>query len=580
MSEPRVEGYERGDYAVENMDRHQRRNSTERTKKCVKNIRRISRSYDMTLEIDAKHKTAHINMEKNPNHAVISGRRFPQNVTDYDNEEWDWLCQRVLTLHEGAHGRWTNFDDFKKRLNQVDPEIKGVAKEIWNAAEDGAIEEELRKRYGGVAVAILHFRANLFHENRNKKPEVSVASATISAILDKLAYDSGYTDALINKDADCNFTSENDYELFCDEIYPRVEELRDSVLSEPNSKKRNKEIFDFIEEIEEYLEKSDNDGKSESGQGQSQSGMPDDASNSSGGNSEDAENLKDESSVPEKDDVETDDELEKELSDQLEDESKSSGGSDEEQAGAEENPNEPNSSFDSDTWSSAVDESKRLERVLDDLISSQKSRRKRNQRRGRIDGSSISRIQTGEKRYKMQRSKPKTPDISFAIILDRSGSMRHNISEAEIATAGFALALFEIGIDVIVINLVNSSVETSCPFDTNPSKCKQKLADGKYVGGTPLSKSLDKAVESLRGRSGTKQIIAITDDAPENPSKYKRKLRNCPYPVTGLLIGKSDNNSAQYYNRFVNTKANNLSYSIEQLAREIVNNSTVSATHR
>lgn len=577
MSETRIEENETGDYPIEDEGRHKRRNSRARRTKCLKNIRRVSQKYDTTLEIDPSHKTAHINMERRPNHAVISGRRFPQTVTEYGDKEWDWLCQRVLTLHEGAHGRWTDFDDFKRRLDTFNANMKGVAKEIWNAAEDGAIEEELRNRYAGVAVAILHFRANLFDTSREtKKSEVSVASATISAILDKLAYDSGFADALLEQSADCSFTSENDYEIYCDEIYPRVEELRNNVLSEPNAKKRNGIIFDFIDEIEEFLDKADNDGKAEAGDGESQSGMPDDASNSSGEASEDAESLDGESSpVSSKEDVETDEDLEEELSSQVEDEAQST--SDEEsgdEGGDDRNPNDPDSSFDYETWTSAIDESKRIERILDDLISSQNSRRKRNQRRGRIDGSAVSRTQTGEKRYKMRRTKPESPDMSFVIILDRSSSMAGRMSTAEIATAGFALALYNLGIDVSVIDLYSGNNVTACPFNTSPSNRKEDLADGRCAGGTPLSGCLESATKVLRRQSGEKRVIIITDDAPNNPSRYKRTLQNCPYPVVGLLIGKSDSNAAQYYNRFVNTKTENLSNSVKQLARELVRSGT------
>lgn len=278
-----------------------------------------SRNYDTTLSIDTSHPTAHVDMEPDTGpEVVITGREVDQPVTDYSPEAWDWLVQRAMTIHEVGHVKYTDHDDFMDRLDDLTNSIrsahvaiekpdrfKGVAKQVWNALEDGAIEAQIRQRWPNYSTPLLHLRANLFDDTENQPgiadPErggqvMPMAGAIMAACLDLATFDSGVYRQLIDADEDAyHFVSDHDRQAFMTEVVPLLPGVVADVLSEPDGAKRNQRIFAFVLDIIPVLDEADADGLAQANRDDHQAGgMPDDATDSNtGGGNEPADELDD-----------------------------------------------------------------------------------------------------------------------------------------------------------------------------------------------------------------------------------------------------------------------------------------------
>ena len=256
-----------------------------------------SRDFETTLSLDPELGTAYVDQQADGGPAItVTAREVDQPVTDYGPEAWDWLVQRAMTMHEVGHIKYTDHSDFMARLDDIEADYKGTAKQIWNALEDGAIEVQIRRRWPNYSLPLLHMRANLFADNQPGIPDpekgghvVPMASAIFTGCLDLATYNSGVYRQLLDEDDDeFHFASSDDEETFKDIIAPRLADLVPRVLSEPVSAKRNAYIFDFLEFIKEYIDNADGQGgKSMMNRDEGHSGgMPDDASDSHTGGAE------------------------------------------------------------------------------------------------------------------------------------------------------------------------------------------------------------------------------------------------------------------------------------------------------
>lgn len=279
--------------------RTHRRTTSHRQHRLQRNARRLTKSWALTLAVDPSHRTAHINMDGDTPHIVISGRTFPQPVTDYDPDTWDWLCQRVLTAHESGHDRYTDHDDFTTRLDDVPTQYKAVAKHVWNALEDGAIERQLRKRWPNFSTPFLHFRANLFAATDPGRPaddgtgrHLTLADALVTACLDHTTFDSGTTRRLLDPaDDSYQFASDEDRQRFL-RLFLALTDTVDDVLTEPDAVARNARIFDFIDRILDVLPEADDAGADEMADADTgPGGMPDDTANRTSAGTDDAGEL-------------------------------------------------------------------------------------------------------------------------------------------------------------------------------------------------------------------------------------------------------------------------------------------------
>lgn len=244
----------------------------ERKNRLAQQIRRQSKTSEIIVKIDVEKETAHVDMSADPPEVVISGRKFDQPATDFPEEEYHWLCQRVLATHEALHIRFTHHRDFMYRLNKSDINLsKETISDVHNAFEDVGIEEIGRDTFKNISILFLLFRANLFYEKppgfeENKSNEektetrsVTLISAIQSKILEYGAYDGGFTRKLLDENNDeYKFAFDDERDTFL-EIEQYIESTVDQVINEYDGMRRNRIIFEFLSNIEDYIsEKSEN----------------------------------------------------------------------------------------------------------------------------------------------------------------------------------------------------------------------------------------------------------------------------------------------------------------------------------
>lgn len=269
--------------------------------------------------------TAYIDQSRNPALMAITAREVEQPATDYDRDVYDYIMQYGFTVHECGHALFTDHDAKMKRVNQIEPHLQPAAHHLWNVFEDGAIEEAMRDEFSDKVTELLRvLNANLrggendysqsiddlpphitdqldddeldeledeLEELNSGPKEVDFFNAVMTAAMDLTVWDSGQTNALITgQDPELLFASEEDQENFMDWL-PRISETAATVLTTADPVRRTNVIFDFWEELEEFMKDEDmipdaddlpdspggkpDDSDSQMGQGQPAPGLGD-----------------------------------------------------------------------------------------------------------------------------------------------------------------------------------------------------------------------------------------------------------------------------------------------------------------
>jgi hypothetical protein len=627
------------------VDRETVRTSDARQRRLQKNVQRQARNWDTRVDIDEEVPTAHV--ESNPDgapHVVVTGEPPEQAVTSMDGRAWDWQAQRAFGVHEVGHIRYTDMEDAHDRLNDISRQHRGTAHSLHNAAEDGAIEKQITRRWPNYYEVLRNLRANVFGNTQPGIPDPEmggyvfpVAHAAQAATLDlwtRQVYDLniGTLDGLLDdSDDEYHFATEGDRELFEDEVLPLCRDLVDSALHTPNAVARNEKVFDVIEDILDVLPDADADGESQqngrSGSGDDGAGMPDDSRDNHSGEAEaDAEQLQ-----PEEDaDPSEDDEGSQSGAgggDEDEDGDPASGGAgdddledlddydidDEEAAQALEQanddareeagltgdlldelgnmqdaladaasdaglrsdsivlPTEP-ASADEGRFNRAQTQSGRLAQILRQRLQSERRTKKlRNRRRGRLDGSNLHRTATGEKRVKQRKEEPEEKDYHCVIVLDRSGSMTSRVGAAEEATGMLLMALEEVGVETMLLELYSNEVRLAKPFSDDTRARKDRVFHGDTSGGTPLTQVLKISRERLNQEGGNRFMFVVTDGQPSSKSDFRSALQACTFPVVGVTINDSAGAGEGCYHRSVTaTPGDDLQQSLTNLVQEIM----------
>ncbi len=604
------------------VDNESLRTSETRRRRLEQSSQRRTRVWDLRLDIDPKHPTAHVDQNTGTPEVVVTGRRLPQPVSDLDGADWDYAAQRALSWHEDGHVLFTDHDDFAHRLKIVSSGDKGTAKQLWNALEDGAIEKAIAAKWSNAYDVLRLLRINLFHDNEPGIMDVErggqvfpVAHATQAVLLDEWMsdvydIDRGVKAKLLSDDPEYHFAVEEDRELFIDEILPLIENVVPDVLSEPNSVQRNRRIFEFIEEVLDHLDDSKADGKSQMNRDENETseGMPDDASEGhSGPAQQDADVLADvepedidkvvvggeEPSGPPVD-VELPDDVEVEIAEDVGDQRREEAGVSGElieeledfaealDSGSEglaqreivlpSGYTEANESV----YQEASGASQVLAQLLRNRLQQERhSERKLHQRRGRYTGRGGAgrRAIRGEKEVKERVIQPEDKDYHFAFVLDRSGSMRgRTMREAEKALGMLALALEKVGVEVMVVEMINNEARLAKPFQTAVEANKDNLFHGQTAGSTPLSESVDVVRERLKGAAGNTAMVVVTDGDPDSPTQFKEAIRNCSMPTLGVNLTSADTPSGMDdYDRAVAARpGSDLQQTLTQLIQEIM----------
>ncbi|WP_273836875.1 VWA domain-containing protein [Halococcus sp. PRR34] len=124
----------------------------------------------------------------------------------------------------------------------------------------------------------------------------------------------------------------------------------------------------------------------------------------------------------------------------------------------------------------------------------------------------------------------------LVIILDRSNSMRKHIKTAEDALVRFALACEEIGINVGVIDFINTEARLIKPFSVGSEHVRESLLSEQYGGKTPLADALGLSRELLEQRRNSPLVLVVTDGKPGSADAYQDELTQSYAPVCGVTL--------------------------------------------
>jgi hypothetical protein len=569
-------------------------------------------------------------MELDAPKVVVTGREIEQPVTDLPRSDFDFLCQRALSWHEAGHVLYTAYDHFRDELDdRFTSADKGFAKEIWNALEDGAIELQLTRKWSNSYGVMRAERANMkvaktpairdpenSTENRDSYLH-TMSHAIFNAIMgtwEEQVYDleAIYRDALYDEnDMSHHFLRDNganDREIFMENVKPLIDDVVPKVLSTADPKERNNIIFDFVEDVIQYVDQAQAGGKEQMDRqdGQSANGSPDDASESHSGEAQelateledvDPDDLQpadvDPDDVDDVTEIEVDDDVQREMQkkvreqkmnesgmtddtvDDLEDWTEALRGEEGIASDKIEFPTD-DPEANADTYERARGNSRALARVFENRLQrEQRSKVKRHQRRGRYTGrgGSTLRAVRGEREIKERVIEPDDKDYNFMFILDRSGSMSgKTVEEAEVALGTLGLALEDVGASTAVLDLYSSEAQLAKTLNTPMDQAKNRVFNGKACGGTPLTETVQLAKERLVREDGNNIMVVITDGCPGNADRFETAVQSCPMPVVGVSLTDMDSvpGESVYDRSTTAVPGSDLQQVLMDLAREVM----------
>lgn len=192
----------------------------------------------------------------------------------------------------------------------------------------------------------------------------------------------------------------------------------------------------------------------------------------------------------------------------------------------------PGDGFDPRAWRRARKESEQLLfQFGNELEDDQSTTWQRGQSTGQIDPTRLVDLELGAKnafRHPVRndpREKQLRPaDVPVVIMVDRSTSMKGDISCAERATTSLALAFERVGVNICVMDMYLNTPRVAKPFELPVSHSKDMLMTGETGGNTPLSEALSVAADQVRWKGKEPFVVVITDGEPNSPTEYEDTL--------------------------------------------------------
>ena len=242
---------------------------------------------DLTLSLNSTEgETAHVVQSPNrPPDVEIPSWEIPQPATDYDRPVFDMLAQRTFTLHEVGHVLYTDQPSVGEAVAELPPEQREPFRSVWNALEDGAIEEQLRREFA-VTEELAVLNANFMPPRGDR--EYGLLEAVHTACLDLAVYDTGQLSALLDEDdGSARFADPDDREMFEDDALPLVRDAATDVVTEPDAVARTERIREFWSDLLDVLDVEFDDewdppsggkgdhSEDDNGEGQSADGLSD-----------------------------------------------------------------------------------------------------------------------------------------------------------------------------------------------------------------------------------------------------------------------------------------------------------------
>ena len=493
--------------------------------------------------------------------------------TSLDVDVWDMMVQKTDLYHELGHVLYTDWPSFEKvLLNVVEDDHKQAFNTWSNLIEDAAIERMLVDRFN-IESDLRVTNENLLHAN---KPDAMVSLAqAVSMALIEYKHPTGWIDKLLNPgNDDFQFLTDEERETFEDEIHPEIEARVPDIIDEPDPEKRNEMIGEFYEAIKDYFDDSITPGLDEDNSfntpkdhedlGDGSTGMnfdsPDDPDGTPDVDLPDPGDMK-MPDVDKQQDYKNQAEDQKEQMDpdaDIENIEKWGRVIDKEYEDGTSmtldvvgDPPE-NGSYDDATRQDAERLSQPLARELRQrLRHEQRTQKQRKKKSGKVDSKRVHKTQQGSTNVFQKTSDPDDKDYACMIVLDRSGSMRSQVSDAEKAAGGLAFALEDIGVEVGQLSFSGGDIMLEKDFGEDVEDAKKKIFRGYNSGGTPMSDALALARARLSIAGDHSFVIVITDGEPDHRERYRDELHKCDFPVLGVYL----NNNGEFGDDHINENA-------------------------
>jgi uncharacterized protein YegL len=209
---------------------------------------------DLSVDFTDEHgKTAHVTLGDSDPEIVVPSWEIDQPLTDLDQEAYDLLLQRTLTLHEVGHVLFTDGQALTQAKRSLPAQERELFHMVFNSLEDGAIEEQLRQEFD-VAGDIELTNANFRFEYDDGTRVYDLQQATRTACLNLAVHDSGHLAELLDEtNDDAKFDSDDTRDTFESEVLPEIRAAVPDILAEPDPQKRVDRIVELWEAIRDHF---------------------------------------------------------------------------------------------------------------------------------------------------------------------------------------------------------------------------------------------------------------------------------------------------------------------------------------
>lgn len=227
-----------------------------------------------------------------------------------------------------------------------------------------------------------------------------------------------------------------------------------------------------------------------------------------------------------------------------------------------------------ETWKRVQSEARQLKSPLKHALQrSQETNEQRGTRVGRFDSKLGYRLATNNLNVNKRVSCGEQKQYTVVIVLDRSASMRGQITDAEAAAGGFAKALEDIGVTVAVIDLYRDTARMVKPFGSPTERAKAGLTNGDVGGTTPLTDALVLSRERVRQGQHYPFMVVISDGLPNEKQTYLNELSGTSFPVVGINITRSttvDEEFRDCYDVCESTQPETLTKTLSTVAQRVI----------
>ena len=242
------------------------RSSESRAQTLWQYVSTLTGTTKLTVVLTDDHPTAEIKPHPTGNGwlILVTTRQFDQPASTLDRPTFDFKLQHALALHEASHALYTDFASLVETLEGVAESRSqaeaAYAKRLFNAFEDGVIEQCARDDFSDTAAGRLY----LFNRNYNEKQidhidadtrqNLTAGRALQQAASDIAIYDSGITEQLLDETIDVwQFTDSTHRNTF-EALLPTLRDTHLKTITAPDAATRYEYMADCARVVLDTLD--------------------------------------------------------------------------------------------------------------------------------------------------------------------------------------------------------------------------------------------------------------------------------------------------------------------------------------